>query len=117
MNSPGDSPSFDFSKIIQPDFFAALGNPMRWQVVQMLASGDALPASEVAAQLKRDFDGVSKHLRVMRAAGVLTSHRCPVDGRLERYSIPKFVRVEPGVLDYGFCRLQVPGAKMFVAKD
>jgi len=48
--------------------FAALGNPLRWSIYQMLAGGRAMSASEVAAVVKRDFDGVSKHLRVMRAA-------------------------------------------------
>jgi hypothetical protein len=56
--------------------------------------------------------GVSKHLKLMRAAGVLNSRRCPNDGRLERYYLPLNTRVANGFLDYGFCTLQIPNAMM-----
>jgi hypothetical protein len=57
--------------------FAALASPLRWQILQMLKSGEALTASQVATVVERDFDGISKHLRVMRAAGVLESQPGP----------------------------------------
>lgn len=86
--------------------FAALGNPLRWSIYQMLADGCALSASEVAAVVKRDFDGVSKHLRVMRAAGVLASKRGE-DRRLELYYIPETIRRADGVADLGFCAIRL----------
>lgn len=90
--------------------FAALGNPLRWAIYQMLARGEALTASQAAARLKRDFDGVSKHLRVMRSAGVVASRRSEEDGRLELYYIPTTLRRADGVVDLGFCAIRVPGA-------
>jgi DNA-binding transcriptional ArsR family regulator len=86
---------------------SALGNPVRWQAVKRLAGGAALSASQVASALKRDFDGVSKHLRVLRAAGVVAS-RPGEDQRFELYYIPATFRPQPGVVDYGFCLLRFP---------
>ena len=86
--------------------FAALGNPLRWSIYQMLADGRAMSASQVAAVVKRDFDGVSKHLRVMRAAGVLASKRGE-DRRLELYHIPQALLRADGVVDLGFCAIRV----------
>lgn len=85
-------------------FFAALGNPLRWEMVKMLADGRAMSATEVARVLKRDFDGISKHLRVLRSAGVVRS-RPGDDQRVVVFEIPEANRPEPGVLVYGFIRL------------
>ena len=87
--------------------FAALGNPLRWSIYQMLADGRAMSASEVAAVVKRDFDGVSKHLRLMRDASVLASKRGE-DRRLELYHIPERIRRADGVVDLGFCVIRLP---------
>lgn len=87
--------------------FAALGNPLRWSIYQMLADGRAMSASEVAVVVKRDFDGVSKHLRLMRAAGVLASKRGE-DRRSELYFIPETIRRADGVADLGFCVIRLP---------
>jgi hypothetical protein len=87
--------------------YAALGSSIRWSIFKMLASGQELSASMVASALKRDFDGVSKHLRVMRDAGVV-AWRLGEDKRFTVYFIPAANRPEPGVVDYGFCRLRLP---------
>ena len=87
--------------------FAALGTPLRWSIYQMLSGGRAMSASQVAAVVKRDFDGVSKHLRLMRAAGVLASKRGE-DRRLELYHIPQALLRADGVVDLGFCAIRVP---------
>lgn len=89
-------------------FFAALGNPLRWEMVKMLANGRAMSATEMAGILKRDFDGVSKHLRILRAAGVVRSQP-GVDRRVLAFDIPEVSRPEPGVLVYGFIRLTLSG--------
>jgi len=102
------TPTATVGKGIDPaEAFAALGNPLRWSIYQMLADGRALSASQVAAVVKRDFDGVSKHLRVMRAAGVLASKRGE-DRRLELYHIPETIRRADGVADLGFCVIRFP---------
>jgi DNA-binding transcriptional ArsR family regulator len=89
-----------------PRFFAALGNPWRWKMVKMLADGRALTATDVAGVLKRDFDGVSKHLRILRAAGVVQSRRGK-DRRLELFFIPQSNRPEAGILEWGMVRLDI----------
>jgi DNA-binding transcriptional ArsR family regulator len=94
-------PQFDVVKAL-----AALGNPVRWQAVKLLAGGQVLAVSQVAEALQRDFDGVSKHLRLLRAAGLVAS-RPGEDRRFELYYIPESFRPERGVLDYGFCRLRL----------
>jgi len=88
------------------DFFAAMGSAVRWPVIQMLASGKAMTATEVAAALRRDFDGVSKHLRILREAGVVASKEGE-DRRQILFYIPAENRPEPGILDYGFCRIRI----------
>lgn len=86
--------------------FAMLGNDLRWQMVRMLAGGGTRTASDLAAELGRDFDGVSKHLRLMREAGVLASQPGE-DRRHTHYFIPAEFRHETGILDFGVCRVRV----------
>ena len=87
-------------------FFAALGNPLRWQMLKLMVQHGPLCASQMATMLKRDFDGVSKHLRVMRRAGVVRA--IPGDDRrLLFFSIPTVNQPEPGLLEYGTVRLDL----------
>jgi DNA-binding transcriptional ArsR family regulator len=91
------------SNLSTPDrVFAALGNPVRWQIVLRLAGGQALAATSVAQEFGRDFDGISKHLRLLRAAGILASRRGD-DRRVELYFIPEVFLKNPGQLDLGSC--------------
>ncbi len=87
-------------------FFAALGNVQRWQMVKILADGRAMSATMVGKVLKRDFDMVSKHLRVLRRAGVVRSQRGE-DRRVELFYIDATNRPEPGVLVWGSVRLTI----------
>ena len=105
--TPSAAPSAGGKGLDPAKAFAALGNPLRWSIYQMLADGRAMSASEVAAVVKRDFDGVSKHLRLMRSAGVLASKRGE-DRRLELYHIPETIRRADGVADLGFCVIRLP---------
>lgn len=89
---------------------AALGNALRWEIFQLLADGSALNASAVARRFDRDFDGVSKHLRILRSAGLLRSRRA-ADKRVEKYFIPPEFRQTPGQVNLGFCLLRVPTAR------
>jgi len=87
---------------------AALGSPWRLAMVRWLADGRTMTASEFAEKFGRDFDGMSKHLRVLRAAGMVASKRREEDARCECFYIPAAFRPEPGVVDYGFCLLRFP---------
>ena len=89
-----------------PRFFAALGNPLRWEMVKMLVKQGPMCATQVAAVLKRDFDGVSKHLRVLRQGGVVQSVPGQ-DRRLAFFRIPPANQPEPGLLDYGLLRIDL----------
>lgn len=89
------------------DFFFALGSEVRWAIFQLLADGKPRRATDVAAVLKRDFDGVSKHLRLMREAGAVSV----VTGEDRRYVwfvIPSKYRREAGVVEYGWCTIRLP---------
>lgn len=86
--------------------FAALGSKIRWPIIQLLADGTPRTATDVASALGRDFDGISKHLRLMRSAGVVDAGP-GADRRLVLFSIPPEKRREAGVLDYGICTVRV----------
>ncbi len=77
-------------------------------MVKMLVAGGAMSASTVSAAVGRNFDGVSKHLRLLVGAGVLGC-RAGEDRRYALYHIPESVRRADGVLDYGFCVIRVQG--------
>jgi predicted transcriptional regulator len=112
VEAPAPTAALAKAKSMDPaKAFAALGNPMRWHIFQMLVGGKAMSASQVAAVLKRDFDGVSKHLRLMRAAGVLASKRGE-DRRLELYHIPPELLRADGVVDLGFCAIRLYESKV-----
>ncbi len=96
----------------QPKFnavaaLAALGNPIRWRALQMMTNGACVSATDVAADVRRDFDGVSKHLRLLRASGLVASKPFEADNRYQVYYIPAQFRIMPGILDYGFCVLRM----------
>lgn len=96
--------------------FSALGSKVRWPIIQLLADGTPRTATDVASALHRDFDGVSKHLKLMAEAGVVLSEPGD-DRRYVFFSIPPEKRREAGVLDYGICTVRVATVKVAVAKD
>lgn len=71
----------------------ALGDPVRRRLVELLAAADR-PAGEVSAVVEREFGisqpAVSRHLRVLREAGLASS--VPEGNR-------RVYRVEPEALD------------------
>ena len=54
--------------------FAALADPTRREILQRLASGEAT-VGELAEPFDMTFAAVSKHLRVLEAAGLVTRGR------------------------------------------
>ncbi len=80
--------------------FAALAHPIRRAILEQLAAGDAT-VGELAAPHKVSLPAISKHLRVLEAAGLLKVspegrvHRCQLDaaplsaafGWLTRYRV------------------------------
>jgi len=53
------------------DVFSALADPTRRQIVELLARGGAMPAGQIAAAFHSARPTVSRHLRVLRNAGVV----------------------------------------------
>lgn len=68
--------------------FAALADPTRRAILARLASGEAT-VTELAAPFDMSLPGVSKHLKVLREAGLVTQ------GRDAQW---RPVRLEPGRL-------------------
>lgn len=97
-------------------FFAALGSEVRWAIFALLADGTPRTSTQVAAVLQRDFDGVSKHMRLMREAGVLSAVNSS-DRRFVFFTVASEKRREPGVVDYGLCVIRLSGTKWALAKD
>lgn len=60
--------------------FAALSDPARLRIVDILTLGDASP-SELIEVLGLPSNLLAHHLKVLREAGIVTSHRSQGDGR------------------------------------
>lgn len=56
------------------DVFAALAHPTRRQILQDLKDGE-LAAGEIAARFKATGPTISRHLSVLRQAGLVTERR------------------------------------------
>jgi len=70
---------------LQPEFFKALCDPTRISIVATLAGhADAVPVSELADCCGIDFSGVSRHLKILKDAGILSAER---DGRHVMYQL------------------------------
>ena len=69
--------------------FAALGDPVRFTIVQRLAEADAT-VGELAEMFDISVQGVSQHLGVLERSGLVARHR---EGRTRR------VQLEPAALD------------------
>lgn len=82
---------------------AAIGDPVRWRILSELSAGEPLMVVEIAERIGRDAGLVSKHLAVLRKAGLVVS------GRARLYQIPLQFLPSPGqrVVDYGHCLLRL----------
>ncbi len=64
--------------------FAAIGDPTRREIVEMLARADAT-VNELAAPFDMSLQAVAKHVRILEAAGVIRkkkigrSHHCALE--------------------------------------
>jgi DNA-binding transcriptional ArsR family regulator len=58
--------------------FSALGDPVRFTIVEHLGSRDHAMVNDLAALFTISLQAVSKHIKVLEAAGVVTQRR---DGR------------------------------------
>ncbi len=74
------------------DLFRALADPTRRRILDLLAERGTLTVSELAAEFPDlVVSGISKHLMVLRAAGLVTATR---QGRQQLYRIDADVLAE-----------------------
>jgi DNA-binding transcriptional ArsR family regulator len=64
--------------------WAALGDPMRLRLLDLLLERDEATASALAGELPITRQGVTKHLLVLQRAGLVQAHRT---GRETRYTV------------------------------
>lgn len=73
------------SAALRPALFKALCDPVRVSIVARLATRqDPVAVSDLVACCGIDFSGVSRHLKLLRQAGVVSATR---EGRSVRYSL------------------------------
>jgi len=83
-------------------YVKAISDVTRWKILVALAEGEPLMVMELVARVERDQSTVSKHLAVMRAAGMVEQ------GRARLYRIPaRWVKdAANGVMDFGHGAIQ-----------
>ena len=87
----------------------ALGEDTRVRIVGVLIN-EALDVGEISKRLGISPYNVSKHLRILREAGLLEVKK---NGRTRLYALPDVIRgraAEGSVLDLGCCHFQFQGA-------
>lgn len=70
----------DLSLARRAGIYAALGDPARLRIVDILTTGDAAP-TELAEALGMPSNLLAHHLKVLREVGLVSSHRSQGDGR------------------------------------
>jgi biotin operon repressor len=86
----------------------ALGNPIRWQILAELATGEPLRISQFAKGLGLGADSTSKHLQTLRDAGIAEFP----ENRL--YRLPARFMPDPDKweIDFGHCVIRLPQPKI-----
>ena len=77
-------PDTDLAVTSAAPLFAALGDPTRLSLVLRLGDGQPRSISELSDGMELTRQGISKHLRVLEQAGILSSERV---GRESRFLI------------------------------
>ncbi len=105
------APAAARSAVNMVNVLRALGNPVRWEVLRLLATEGPKSVNDLAARVDRAQHSLSKHLQILRAVGaVVMVPGTDGDGRKLFHAIP------PGCLregahgkeiDYGKCVLRL----------
>jgi hypothetical protein len=90
--------------------FYALSTPLRWRMLQKLATGEEVSALAMSFAMKHKYENVVKQLRVLLASGMVAS-KPGADRRFGLYYIPAARRQRPNVLEYSFCTVHLPPAQ------
>jgi DNA-binding transcriptional ArsR family regulator len=60
---------------MNPDVFAALGEPNRFRIVELLRAGPR-PVNDIGGRLRLKQSQVSQHLKVLKDVGLVQAERC-----------------------------------------
>jgi len=66
------------------DVYAAIADPTRRQLLNLLAKADELPLHELTTQFEMGRTAVSKHLAILKEAGLVIARK---EGRETRYRL------------------------------
>src|SRR4051794_27199009 len=90
--SPDIPPTVAFTKLV-----SILSDASRWRMLRALAGGETLMVSELAEIVETSFDSASKHMSVLREAGIA------IQGRNRCYRLhPQFlVDKSQRLVDFG----------------
>ena len=93
--------------------YAALGDPTRRRLLQILAHGKAHTATSLAVNVGKRLDATLKHLVTLRTAGLVVTADNPDDGRRRLYRLTPTIPVtktERGwEMDFGYCLVRGGG--------
>ncbi len=67
----------------RPSLLQGLADPTRWRIVELLSAG-AMAVGEIAAEFPMSRPAISKHLRVLRLAGLVVERK---EGRRRIYEL------------------------------
>lgn len=86
---------------------SAISSPTRWAILRELASGDQVAVVELAERLGETATGISKHMAVLRDAGVVNL------GRNRLYSLPAAFLFDKDqrIVDFGWCVLRLSATR------
>jgi len=100
MPNPPNPPLMPFETLVQ-----TIGAPVRCAILGALSDGEARMVNEIAKIVGQKPGLVSKHLAVLRGAGLVVVNR-----RL--YQVPAAYIADAGKrhLDFGHCLLRLPDA-------
>ena len=110
MSSPASPPTLlvPAVQVVSADtVYAALGDPTRRRLLQLLANGQGHTATVLARNVGKRLDATLKHLVALRGAGLVVTAENPQDGRRQLYRLNPAIPVtktEHGwEMDFGYC--------------
>lgn len=68
---------------------ALLADPVRLRIIALLATASRRP-SAIARELGLGRPATTRHLKLLRDAGLIVAHRSPIDGRWIVYTISPY---------------------------
>ena len=105
---PAPLPAVPASAVNADLIYAALGDPRRRRILQVLADGQPRTATQLAPVVGKRLDATLKHLVALRKAGLLLMAPDQNDARRQAYALTPHVAVtgtaaDGWELDFGCC--------------